>query len=136
MGVGTPAREAVEPAPRRARAGRVRDARQDLQGPDRRDARMADREAPPARDGPRRPRRLRAAGACGGDRLRRRANEPAVSRRGRAALRPRRAPPAGQAGGAGGHDRSGAQLLFAAMTATATMKITIDTAPQTMPAVA
>ena len=46
------ARLAQQPAPRRARSGdrRLRHARQDLQGHDRRDAGLADGEAPGARD--------------------------------------------------------------------------------------
>ena len=89
-------RLAVQPAPRRARPGdrRVRDARQDLQGADRRDAALADRAAAarwPSDDdgwvvhG--------APGAGGRDRLRRRADQPALSRRGGAAVRPRAALP-------------------------------------------
>ena len=49
-------RQAFEPAPRRARSRdrRVRDARQDIQGPHRRDARMADEGVPRTRGPPRR----------------------------------------------------------------------------------
>ena len=57
-------------------AGGVRDARQDVQGPDRRDARVADRGAARARDRPRRLRRARAARARRRDRVRRRAASP------------------------------------------------------------
>ena len=53
----------------------------------------------------RRPRRVRAAGAGGRDRLRRRPDQPALSRRRRVALRARGALPGGQAGVGGGHDR-------------------------------
>ena len=75
---------------------RVRDARQDLQGPDRRDARVADGEA--ARFGGLacRPRRVRAAGAGGRDRLRRRPDQPALPGRRRVALRACGALPGGQ----------------------------------------
>ena len=55
-GSGRRPRDAEQPAPRRARprARRVRDARQDVQGPDRRDARVADAALSRARDRPRR----------------------------------------------------------------------------------
>ena len=51
-GSGRRKRLALQPAPRRARPGdrRLRDARQDLQGPHRRDARVADARAARARD--------------------------------------------------------------------------------------
>jgi len=56
VGARPPARLAVEPAPRRPRSGdrRLRHARQNVQGPDRRDARVADRGVPQARDPARR----------------------------------------------------------------------------------
>ena len=81
-GSGRRRRLAVQPAPRRARPGerRLRDARQDLQGPDRRDARVADARAPRARDAPRRVDGVRAPRAGGRDRLQRRAGKPALSR--------------------------------------------------------
>jgi DNA ligase-1 len=74
---GTP----QQPPSRRARPGerRVRHARQDVQGHDGRDARLADREAPRARRGAGGPRRPRPAGARRRDRLRRRAAQLAVS---------------------------------------------------------
>ena len=93
MGPRPAHRQALEPAPRRARSGdrRVRDARQDLQGTDRRDARMADEGAAGARDPPRRLDGVRAARAGRRDRLQRSAGEPALSRRPRAATRARQA---------------------------------------------
>ena len=79
--------QALEPPSRRARPGerRLRDAREDVQGHDRRDARLADGAPARARDGPRGPRRPRAAGARRRGRVRRRADELALS--GRVALR-------------------------------------------------
>ena len=73
---------AVEPPPRRARCGEraVRHARQDVQGPDRRDAAVADRQAARARGVERRLDGLRAPGAGGRDRLQRRAGVAALSR--------------------------------------------------------
>ena len=81
---------ALEPPPRRRRPGRgrLRDAGQDLQGPDRSDARLADREAAGAGDRARRLYGPRAAGAGGRDRLQRPPGEPALSWRPGAALRP------------------------------------------------
>ncbi len=86
----------------RRRAG---DARQDVQGPHRRDARVADRAAARARGRPRGARGARAAGAGGRDRVRRRPDQPALPGRRRAALRARAAPPPGQACVRGRHAR-------------------------------
>ena len=63
VGQRPPPRHAQQPPPRRARsrARRLRDARQDVQGADRRDAGVADEEVPRARDRPRRLHRLRPA---------------------------------------------------------------------------
>ena len=77
---------------------RLRDARQDVQGPDRRDARMADAAScSRATIAARRVDRARAARAGGRDRVQRPAGEPALSRRPRAALRARQGLSAGQA---------------------------------------
>ena len=97
-GHGRRPRLAQQPPPRRARsgAGRLRDARQDLQGHDRRDAGVADDEAAGARGLPRRPHRLRAPRAGGGGGVQRPAGEPAVSRRPRPAIRAGQGLPAGQ----------------------------------------
>ncbi len=81
VGPRAPARAAEQPAPRGARTRRrVRDARQDLQGAHRRDARVADRAPAAARrvTGP--ARRARPPGARRRDRVRRRPDEPALSR--------------------------------------------------------
>ena len=71
----------------RSRARRLRDAGEDVQGTDRRDAGVADRQAAFARDQSRPPYRLRAAGAGRRDRVQRGAGKPAVSRRAGAAFR-------------------------------------------------
>ena len=73
------------------RSRRLRHARQDLQGHDRRAARLADARAAGARGAPRRLHGVRAPGARRRDRLQRRAGEPAVPRRPGAALRARQA---------------------------------------------
>ena len=64
VGLGSPHRLALEPAPRRTRpggrvrrAGRIRDGRQDLQGAHRRTAALADRAIPGARGAAHRPAR-------------------------------------------------------------------------------
>nr|BFE75988.1 ATP-dependent DNA ligase [Actinoplanes digitatis] len=100
---------AVQPAPRCPGPAhrRVRDARQDLQGPHRRVAALADRAVQGAGD-----RRLRLGGhgptrTGGGDRLRRGADLAALSRWRGAAVRPGAALPRRQARGGGGHDRHG-----------------------------
>ena len=83
---------AVEPPPRRPRPRRrrVRDGRQDVQGPHRRAAHVADRRSLAGdRDATRRPHRVRAARARRRDRARRRAGVDALPGRRRAALRPR-----------------------------------------------
>ncbi len=100
-----PPEVALEPAPRRARRGEraVRDARQDVQGPDRRDARVADREAHVAAGLDRRLDRARAPGARGRDRVLGRAGVAALPGRSRAALRAREALPAREARGRGRH---------------------------------
>ena len=111
MGPRPPPRVAEQPPPRRAprqRAGRVRDARQDLQGPDRRDAHLADRASARARDGARRLGRARPPRARGRDRLRRHPDQHPLSGRRRAALRARAAPPARQARRGGRHAGRGA----------------------------
>jgi DNA ligase 1 len=106
-GHGAQARPSLQPPPRRPRPedGRVRHGREDLQGDDRRAARMADGGAAGARDGARGDRGLRAPRARGRDRPRRRPGLDAVPGRGRAPLRPREALPARQDGRGGGHDR-------------------------------
>src|SRR5882762_6670773 len=101
-GVGSwPAqRMAVEPAsgrPRRSR-GRVRDARQDIQGHDRRNARLADRSDAGARDLSRRMDCPRAAGTRRRNRVQRPAGQSALSRGTGVALRSREALPYGQIG--------------------------------------
>ncbi len=58
--------------------------------------------------------------------------QPALSGRRRAALRPRRAPPARQAGGAGGHDRVGAGVQDARIAA-AMIQLATATTMATMP---
>ena len=76
-------RQAVQPAPGGARRGRlVRHARQDVQGPDGRDAGLADRAAAGAAVGRRRSRGDRPAGTGGGDRLRRVPDLAPATRRG------------------------------------------------------
>ena len=76
VGLRTPAGAAVEHPPRRPRRRRVRDARQDVQGHDRRDAALADRAVHRARDvvhwtagwctcGPSRSSRSRSTGCSG-----------------------------------------------------------------------
>ena len=98
--------------PRRLLADRVRDARQDLQGHDRRDAGLADRAVHRARrlprDHPRGLRRRGAARAGRGDRLRRPPALHALPGRCGAALRAGGALPRRQVRGRGGHDRAGA----------------------------
>ena len=82
---------AVQPPPRRPRPRhrRARDGGQDVQGPDRRAAGLADRAVPGPRDRPRRPRRVAATRAGGRDRPRRRADLDPLPRRRGPALRPR-----------------------------------------------
>ena len=90
---------------------RVRDAGQDVQGHDRRDARLADRAVHRAGDSPDRRvgvRRARAARAGRRDRLRRRPALDPLPRRHRAALRPGGALPRRQDRRRGRHDRHGA----------------------------
>jgi DNA ligase-1 len=82
--------------PRATKRAAVRHARQDLQGHDRRNARLADTGPARARDRPRRMDRSRAPGARGRSRVQRPAGQPAVSRRTCAALRPRETLPYGQ----------------------------------------
>jgi DNA ligase-1 len=108
-----PAEVALEPAPRRARRGEraVRDARQDVQGPDRRDAGVADGEAHVAAGLDRRLDGRRAPGAGGGDRVLRRTGVAALPRRPRPALRTPEAIPAREARGRGRHDPDGARHL-------------------------
>ncbi|AUX46655.1 uncharacterized protein SOCE26_081610 [Sorangium cellulosum] len=104
-------RAAQQPPPRRPRPRlrRLRHARQDLQGHDRRDARLANEAAARARDLPRRPHRLRAARARRRGRLRRRPGEPPVPRRGRAPVRARQALPQRQIRRRGQHHQRGAR---------------------------
>ena len=100
---------AVQPAPRRPRSRRrVRDGGQDVQGPHRCAAGVADRALPRARGAQGRHRRVRAAGAGRGDRPRRRAGVAPLPRRRRPALRPRGALPLRQGPGGGRHHRDGA----------------------------
>jgi DNA ligase 1 len=93
------------------RQRRVRHAGEDLQGDDRQDARLADREAPGTGGqqgllhGP------RAAGADGGGGLQRHPGEPPLPRRLRPALRPRQALPPRQAPRRGRHHRHRAAAL-------------------------
>src|SRR6185503_18619597 len=92
-------REALQPAPRGARSrGRLRHARQDLQGHDRRDARMADARVPRSQDRRRRLGRAAAPRAGGRDRVQRHPEEHAVPGRPRVAPRAREALSRGQAG--------------------------------------
>ena len=81
--------------------GGLRHAGQDLQGHDRRDARLADPAVPRARDRAHRPRGARAAGAGRRGRLRRGPDVVALPRRHGAALRPGAALPRGQDGRGG-----------------------------------
>ena len=83
-GHGRRQRQALEPAPRRARRGdrRLGDARQDVQGPDRRAARVADRAAARAADAARGDRRPRAPRARRRDRVRRACRRPRATRPG------------------------------------------------------
>src|SRR5882724_5705808 len=113
MGERPPQGLALQPAPRRARPGdrRFRDAREDLQGDDRPDARLADRAAALARDLARGPRRARAARARRRDRVQRDPGEPDLSRRIRPALRAREALPRGQEREGSGHHRDRAIAL-------------------------
>src|SRR6201994_1472068 len=78
VGPRPPPRLAVQPAPGGPRPGdrRLRHAGQDVQGPDRRDAHVADRAAAGSGELPGRLHRLRAAGTGRGDRLRWRAAQP------------------------------------------------------------
>ena len=100
-------RMAEQPAPRRARSGarRIRHARQDLQGTDRRDAGVADGDAARARDLTRPPHRVREARARRRDRVQRGAGELALSRRSGAALRAGEGLSPGQVRGRRRHDR-------------------------------
>ena len=100
---------AVQHPPRGPRPrGRVRDARQDVQGDDRRDAGLADRALHRARhvtDRPQRVRRPRPPRAGRRDRLRRPPALHPLPRWGGAALRPGAALPRRQAGPRGRHHR-------------------------------
>ena len=69
------------------------------------DARLADRALAGAGDEPRRLHGVRAPGASSRDRLRRRADEQSLPRRGVPAVRAGEGLPTRQAGGRGGHDR-------------------------------
>ena len=95
VGPRPPPRVAEQPAPRGPRSvgGRLRHARQDVQGPHRRHARLADRAPARARDRARRLDRPRPPRARRRDRLRRCADEPALPGRRHAALRARDALP-------------------------------------------
>ena len=110
VGPRPPPRPALEPPPRRARRGdrRLGDARQDVQGPHRRAARVADGAAARARDAPRGDRGARAAGARRRDRVRRRPDVLALPVRAGAALRAREALSRRQDRRRGRHRRDGA----------------------------
>src|SRR5205823_3400042 len=86
---------------------RLRHAGQDVQGHDRRDARVADQAAARARDRSRRVYRPCPPGARGGSGLQRRTGEPALRGRPGAALRAGQALSHGQDRRAGGHRRDG-----------------------------
>jgi hypothetical protein len=106
---------ALEPAPRRARPGagvfgdRLGDARQDVQGNDRRAPRLADEGAARARGPARQLRGVGEARARRRDRLQRSAGEPALPGPGGAALRARQGISARQDGGRRGHHRDRAR---------------------------
>src|SRR6266536_3848354 len=104
---------AQQPPPWGARSAdrRVRHAREDLQGNDRPDARLADRATAAPRDLPRCVHGLRAAGACGRGGLRRPTGEPSLPGRPRAALRQDQGIPAGQRTGGRRSDRDGSEYL-------------------------
>jgi DNA ligase-1 len=85
--------------------GRVRDARQDVQGDDGRDAHLADQAPPVPRDRPRRPHRPRPTGAGGGGGFRRRSAKPPVPRWPGPPVRSGEGVPAGQAPRRRRHDR-------------------------------
>src|SRR5687768_2988772 len=104
---------AFQSAPRcaRPRGRRIRHARQDLQGTDRRDARVADARIPYPGSPSRRSHRPRAPGARGRDRIQRSAGKPALSRRARAALCAREGLSTRQAAGRGRHHRHRAPHL-------------------------
>src|SRR6266508_2102642 len=98
MGTRAQARMAQQPPPWRARprARCVRDAGEDVQGHDRRDARLADGATAGDRDEPRRHHGARAAGARRGGRVRRPAVEHALPGRARVAIRAGEGVPARQ----------------------------------------
>ena len=118
VGLGPPPGLAEQPASRRARSGRrrIRDAGQDVQGPDRRDAGVADAGAAGARSRPRRLRRARQAGTGGRDRVQRHPGQPALSRRHGPALRAGEALSSRQARRGSRHDRHGPPHLTAKRT--------------------
>ena len=88
------------------------DGWEDVQGADRRAARVADRAVPRPRGAPRGPRRARATGARRGDRPRRRAALDPVPGRRRPPLCPGEALPGGQGPRRGRHDRNRAGLAL------------------------
>ena len=106
-GYGRRAGLAVQSAPGRPRP-RHRcpgDARQDLQGSDRRDAHLADRTVPGPGGPADQEHRVRRPAAGRRDRVRRGAGLHPLPRRRRPAVRPGAALPGRQVGGRGGHDR-------------------------------
>src|SRR6185437_12225352 len=106
VGARPAAGPALEPASRRARSGRrLRDGREDLQGHDRRAARVADAGAARTGTGTVRDRGARAAGARGRDRARRCAGLDPLSGRPGSPVRAGEALPARQGRLRGGHDR-------------------------------
>src|SRR3954462_3631040 len=113
MGPWPPARLALQPASGRTRSAhrRLHHARQNVQRPDRRHARVADARISEARDRARRVDRAHPPRTGGGNRLQRFAGELAVSGRARAALRAGERLPSRQAAAGRRHHRHRAAHL-------------------------